>query len=441
MRVYVSGVFDLLHKGHLKMFDYAKNTLGAYLIVGVCRDEDAASYKRVPVQTLEERMFMLRHIKTVDEVVVETSSKNLTDERIAELNIDYIITSEEYKNDTVFYRNAISRNMVKWIPRDKCHSTTSVITQILERNNEFPKTSESSNQFNLQQIKPDYDFSKSTSDNYRIVGVELHEYLETCLKEESEIDEIRRGLDYSWHTQYVAERRQLQNSIIKKLLGTEKPPSENPMIIFMSGCMGVGKTHFINSMSKIDVIPSNQFLYIDPDRIKNMFPESMQYRKNNHLTASTLLHMESSEIAEILLMMALKLKRNIIFDTSLRDIVFFDKFIKDIKRDNPEYTFGLLFLTAELNTILNRCVKRSWETHRVIPTDIIKSSHQTSEIGYNKLKHLFDWYYSIDNQSEFPIIIDGGNIGSFVSQFDSLRGKKYDDKNIEQLEDKLWPVV
>lgn len=76
MRVYVDGVWDMFHVGHLNCLEYAR----AYcegdglekeceLIVGVVSDEDAASYKRTPIIPHEERCQIVRALRIVSKVI------------------------------------------------------------------------------------------------------------------------------------------------------------------------------------------------------------------------------------------------------------------------------------------------------------------------------------------------------------------------------------
>ncbi|OXB51570.1 UNVERIFIED_CONTAM: hypothetical protein H355_002104, partial [Colinus virginianus] len=71
-RVYVDGVFDLLHSGHFNALRQAR-LLGDRLIVGVNSDTATAAAKGVlPIYSEAERGEILRGCKWVDEVVVGT---------------------------------------------------------------------------------------------------------------------------------------------------------------------------------------------------------------------------------------------------------------------------------------------------------------------------------------------------------------------------------
>ena len=71
--VYIDGVFDLFHRGHLESLVKAKNALGdpdnTNLIVGVVSDEDCASYKRNPIINEEDRVEIVKNIKYVNQVI------------------------------------------------------------------------------------------------------------------------------------------------------------------------------------------------------------------------------------------------------------------------------------------------------------------------------------------------------------------------------------
>lgn len=69
-KVLTVGVYDLLHIGHVNLFRRARQ-LGDYLIVAVQRSEVVLKYKPEAklVYSTEERMYMVKSIRYVDEVI------------------------------------------------------------------------------------------------------------------------------------------------------------------------------------------------------------------------------------------------------------------------------------------------------------------------------------------------------------------------------------
>lgn len=70
-KVLTVGVYDLLHIGHIELFRKAK-ALGDYLIVAV-QDSDVVLHYKPDVNlvyTTEERCYMVKSIRYVDEVIV-----------------------------------------------------------------------------------------------------------------------------------------------------------------------------------------------------------------------------------------------------------------------------------------------------------------------------------------------------------------------------------
>ena len=69
MDVITLGTFDLLHKGHLKLFKKCRE-LGYYVIVGLNTDEFITKYKgKPPIMTYEERKEAILETDLVDVVV------------------------------------------------------------------------------------------------------------------------------------------------------------------------------------------------------------------------------------------------------------------------------------------------------------------------------------------------------------------------------------
>ena len=80
-KVITYGTYDLLHYGHIRLLERAK-ALGDYLIVAVQDSEVVALYKpeSQTVLSTEERCYMVRAIRYVDEVVVYRDVKDIVRE-------------------------------------------------------------------------------------------------------------------------------------------------------------------------------------------------------------------------------------------------------------------------------------------------------------------------------------------------------------------------
>lgn len=68
-RVLASGVFDILHAGHLFYLKEAK-ALGDHLVVIVTSDSHATRTKRPPMHDEQERAELVASLKPVDEVII-----------------------------------------------------------------------------------------------------------------------------------------------------------------------------------------------------------------------------------------------------------------------------------------------------------------------------------------------------------------------------------
>ncbi|MEW5761424.1 MAG: adenylyltransferase/cytidyltransferase family protein [Candidatus Thermoplasmatota archaeon] len=69
VRVMASGVFDILHLGHVFYLNEAKK-LGDELVVVVARDRTATKMKRKPIVPEHLRLEMVRSLKPVDDAVL-----------------------------------------------------------------------------------------------------------------------------------------------------------------------------------------------------------------------------------------------------------------------------------------------------------------------------------------------------------------------------------
>lgn len=70
-KIVISGCFDVIHRGHIEYFKYAKS-LGDYLIVGLNSDESIKQLKGPtrPINNEQDRKIILESIKYIDKVII-----------------------------------------------------------------------------------------------------------------------------------------------------------------------------------------------------------------------------------------------------------------------------------------------------------------------------------------------------------------------------------
>ena len=101
MKVWVNGCFDILHRGHFELLNYAKS-LGDRLIVGIDSDEKVAQDKGPdrPYNKLDDRVYALESLKSVDLVYVFDSKDHL--ERLVQKEQpDILVVGSDWKGKEI----------------------------------------------------------------------------------------------------------------------------------------------------------------------------------------------------------------------------------------------------------------------------------------------------------------------------------------------------
>jgi glycerol-3-phosphate cytidylyltransferase len=130
-KVITFGTFDVLHVGHLRILQRARQ-LGDYLVVGVSSDAlNIAKKSRAPVFSQDERCELIRNLRCVDEVFVEESLE-LKRQYVTDHGADVLVMGDDWAGRFDFVSDLCK---VVYLPRTPSISTTAVIEQIASMGN------------------------------------------------------------------------------------------------------------------------------------------------------------------------------------------------------------------------------------------------------------------------------------------------------------------
>ena len=132
--IWVNGCFDVLHRGHFELFKFCK-AIGNWLVVGIDSDVKVRHDKGPtrPVNTEEDRKFVLERLQDVDEVVVFNTTSEL-EACVKNLSPDFMIVGSDWK-DKKIVGSEHAKNLL-FFDRLGDYSTTSILNVRRSEKNE-----------------------------------------------------------------------------------------------------------------------------------------------------------------------------------------------------------------------------------------------------------------------------------------------------------------
>ena len=130
-KTFVNGCFDILHRGHIELFKYARS-LSDYLDVAIDADDRIKQHKgpNRPFNGLEDRKFILQSIQYIDEVISFSNDEELR-LSVKNTNPDFMIVGSDWEG-----KNVIGSEFAKkviYFERIDGYSTTETIKYLSNR--------------------------------------------------------------------------------------------------------------------------------------------------------------------------------------------------------------------------------------------------------------------------------------------------------------------
>jgi len=131
IKIIVNGTFDIIHRGHLELLNYARS-LGDYLLVVIDSDRRVKELKGNlrPINPQEDRITLLENLRAVDIVQTFDSDKELIS-IIKSYQPDIMVKGSDYRDRPIIGSEYCKE--IKFYERIEKYSTTSTIQDIINR--------------------------------------------------------------------------------------------------------------------------------------------------------------------------------------------------------------------------------------------------------------------------------------------------------------------
>jgi D-beta-D-heptose 7-phosphate kinase/D-beta-D-heptose 1-phosphate adenosyltransferase len=129
--VFTNGCFDILHIGHIKLFEYCKN-FGDYLVVGIDSDQRVSKNKgnNRPINYAKDRRDMLLSIKYIDQVEIFNTDEELIN-LIKSVSPNTMVVGSDWKDKRVIGSEFTKE--LRFFNRIEKYASSKTIQNIIDR--------------------------------------------------------------------------------------------------------------------------------------------------------------------------------------------------------------------------------------------------------------------------------------------------------------------
>lgn len=241
---------------------------------------------------------------------------------------------------------------------------------------------------------------------------------------------LEQGLDtYSQHTHngvWSEERRELHNELIDKMMFKYRNVPIDGKIIMSAGLPGAGKTTVLTKYMDTDM---SQYATVSSDDFKEMLAEEGQIPEIEGLTpmeSSTLVHLESSYLADTLSAKLAEEKKNIIYDfTCKKEASAISRIDTYVNNGYSTSNIQMVFVNISVDTAHERAKYRYREGlnngdigGRHLPSSIIEGCRPPEGTSFDSVNALSVKKLSenkelnlkepivFDNSGDFPVPVE-----------------------------------
>lgn len=132
--VYVDGVFDLFHAGHIAFLRQAR-ALGDHLVAGVHSDDEVATYKPRPILGFHERLAMVESCRLVDRVVPFPVPLHVTAAALDSYGADFAVHGDDVSPEHMafWYGDLVAAGRIRIVPYTAGIASREIVGRIADR--------------------------------------------------------------------------------------------------------------------------------------------------------------------------------------------------------------------------------------------------------------------------------------------------------------------
>jgi len=129
--VFINGCFDILHPGHIKLFESARS-FGDHVVVAIDSDRKVQEMKGPsrPIKSEYQRKTVLASIRYIDEVHVFDTKEEL-EALVKKIKPDIMIVGSDWKGKEVVGSQYAKE--LRFFDRIEDYSTTKIVEDIIDR--------------------------------------------------------------------------------------------------------------------------------------------------------------------------------------------------------------------------------------------------------------------------------------------------------------------
>ena len=167
-------------------------------------------------------------------------------------------------------------------------------------------------------------------------------------------------VDQVLRSSFLVNDRNHEHNVVSSSNNSNNIYNNKQWLLLMAGPMGSGKSFAIQWMLNKNIMKFNDGYpcIIDPDHIRQQLPEWDSLNQHNCMTAGYKTQKEAGLIAEIALYKALNSGMNVVFDSTLRDVKWFEQLIVHLKQSYVNLNIGVIHVWCDRSTAIIRTQKR-----------------------------------------------------------------------------------